>query len=76
MPLTTMTLVSLEHTANGGVYLKTEDFLAQDNNWLIHYFRFLMAMLCSALQPVLEHDTAPHRWLTIPIQLPATLGFL
>lgn len=65
-PVTTMVaLALLEGIANGAewreyVFRDREDFLAQDDKWLINHFRFLRVILlelCAELQSV-ERNTA------------------
>ncbi|XP_030004247.1 putative nuclease HARBI1 [Sphaeramia orbicularis] len=77
-------LALLEDTANGAVrrervFRDREDFLAQDDEWLISHFRFPRAILlelCAELQPFLERDTARNHVLPEHIQVLTTLSFL
>ena len=77
-------LALLEDIANGRirrerVFRDHNDFLAQDDDWLISYFRFPRAILlelCAELGPNLERETVRSHALPVPLQVLTTLGFL
>ncbi|XP_026090023.1 putative nuclease HARBI1 [Carassius auratus] len=77
-------LALLEDIANGRirrerVFRDHNDFLAQDDDWLISRFRFPRAVLlelCAELGPNLERETMRSHAIPVPLQVLTTLGFL
>lgn len=73
-----------EDIANGRirreqVFRDHNDFLAQDDDWLISRFKFPRAILlefCAELGPNLERETARSHAIPVPLQVLTTLCFL